>query len=539
MKKRLGKLSGLWMLLNLFSFGLSGQTVFEPYLQKLSSTGITVRWNSEMESIGKIWYGTDIENLSELKTENDSAKFHIVSISSLKANAKYYYTLDGMSSNDELFFVTSPDIGTRDDFRFWVISDFGQTSYAQNEVRIKNVENWKAFNNGSYNADLVLSLGDQTENDELEELQKTFFEPLYPVLKNTPLFTLEGNHDTHDDLVNYRKTFSMPSNGEAGGYPSGSSDYYSFDYGNVHFIMLSTEIDDINKAQLTWLKKDLNNIPSDKIDWLIACLHRPFHSGGYHETDVSSTAQKQRDYWLTELERGGVDLILQGHNAIYERSFLLNNLIGKTTELNESNIINGGNGREDGDGAYIKPSGLIGNKGTVFIEVAPGGDAVSNNAHYSIFPVTYSGKDIEGSLVIDVEGKKKMKVYFLCYEADGNGNSVRDYFTIIKSDSLYTDINEHFLDPDHNSISIFPNPSCDQVNVKYQLENTDQVSIFIHDVAGHKIWEYKDGQKKKGSYSIQWNAKDFAGKSQPAGIYFVTVLTNNFTAREKFLLLGP
>ena len=90
-------------------------------------------------------------------------------------------------------------------------------------------------------SDFILSLGDQSENDTQEELQQTFFDPLSDVLLNSPLFTVEGNHDAHDDLVNYKASFSVPSNAEAGGYPSNSTDFYSFEFENIHIIVLSTE----------------------------------------------------------------------------------------------------------------------------------------------------------------------------------------------------------------------------------------------------------------------------------------------------------
>ena len=35
--------------------------------------------------------------------------------------------------------------------------------------------------------------------------------------------------------------FSFPTAGEAGGVASGTEAYYSFDYGNVHFIVLDSE----------------------------------------------------------------------------------------------------------------------------------------------------------------------------------------------------------------------------------------------------------------------------------------------------------
>ncbi len=427
---------GLLLLGSLLSVVVYSQVSRQPYLQVTTPTSVIVRWNTESSSVGKVSYGLSIDAQSNSAVESDTGTFHKVTLSELAPATRYYYTIDSLGSSEDQYFVTLPLPGNKGKSRIWVISDFGQTSFSQDAVRRQTVDRWKNFNNDSYHADLVLSLGDQSENDIQEELQPLFFDPLSQVLLNSPLYTIQGNHDNYDGLVNYRATFSLPANAEAGGYPSNNQDYYSLDYGNVHIIALSTEIDDIDGAQLSWLRNDLQNINKDKTDWLIALLHRPFHSGGYHPTDISSTAQKQRTYWLKELEKYGVDLILSGHNAIYERSFLLNNLIGKTTDIKNENIIDRGDGKEDGDGPYIKRAGLNNSKGTVFIEVAPGGDAVKNNANYSIFSSIFSGTDKEGSVVVDVDSSNRMDVYFLCNIPDKDGKNVWDYFTILKSDSL-------------------------------------------------------------------------------------------------------
>ena len=123
-------------------------------------------------------------------------------------------------------------------------------------------------------------------------------------------------------------------------------------------------------------------------------------------------------------------MILQGHNHLYERSYLIDNLTGTTEEITEENKIDTTLGREDIAGAYQKKKGKP-HQGTVFIEVAPGGNATNDFTHYEIFPVYYHKENNEGSLVIDVKNNR-MDVKFLCTEPDTDGNHIWDYFTIIK-----------------------------------------------------------------------------------------------------------
>ena len=421
---------GLGLLLFLISLQTSAQVTRQPYLQILTPTSVVICWQSGTGVIGNVYFGTSLSSLTESKIESDYEEiYHEVEISGLTPNTKYYYSVEGASrGSEEQYFITAPGPGGHNPARIWVIADFGQTDSDQNKERLETVAQWKSLNKDNYHADFVLSLGDQTEDDSRYQLQHNYFMQLEKVLINSPLFTAIGNHDNHDGMVNYLSTFALPAKGECGGIPSGTEKYYSFDYSNIHIVVLCTEIDDEEgmKDQVEWLKKDLEN---NMQDWLIASMHRPFHSGGHHRTDTEEDPQYRRNAWLSVLEDRGVDLILQGHNHVYERSFMLDNLLGETTTLTELNVINRGLGREEMDGAYRKKNAP--HKGTVFVEVPGGGVASLDFEPYSIFPIHYNGYEYEGSLVVDVNGNR-MDVKFLCNEVDEKGSHIWDHFTIIK-----------------------------------------------------------------------------------------------------------
>ncbi|MEN8229652.1 MAG: metallophosphoesterase family protein [Bacteroidota bacterium] len=421
-----------WSLfLVLLSIQVSAQVTRQPYLQMMTPTSVRIFWQTDHGAIGNVYYGTTVSTLTENIIESETEEiYHEVEIAGLIPNTKYYYSVDGSrNGTEDQYFITAPRVGNSTPVRMWVISDFGQTNSQQNERRDETVAQWKSFNNNNYHADIVLSLGDQTEDDSRYQLQHNYFNQLEDVFKNSPLFTVIGNHDNHDSVLNYLSTFALPANAEAGGIASGTEKYYAFDYANIHVVVLCTEIsdDEEKNAQIEWLKEDLDH---NKQDWLIVCVHRPFHSGGYHRSDIGQGAQERRTAWLSILEEHGVDLILQGHNHVYERSFLLDNLIGKTTTLTDANVINSGLGREDVDGAYRKKKNTT-HQGTIFVEVPGGGVASESFEHYSIFPVHYNGYEFEGSLVVDVDGNR-MDVKFLCNETDEKGSHIWDYFTIIK-----------------------------------------------------------------------------------------------------------
>ncbi len=428
MKTQIYKLLAIFLFL--FSWQVSAQVTRKPYLQSPTSSGIIVSWQSETGIIGEVNYGPIMSALDGKKLESEYEEiYHEVEITGLLPDTKYFYSVDGSTSGlEDQYFVTNPVIGSKTPVRIWVIADFGQSTSGQNERRLETVEQWKDFNS-DYHANFILSLGDQTEDDSRYQLQHNYFDQLEKVLVNTPLFTVAGNHDNHDSMINYLATFALPSKAEAGGTASGTEKYYSFNYANIHVVVLSTEIEDSlgRKTQVDWLKKDLDN---NKQDWLIVSMHRPFHSGGWHKTDIDEDAQIRRDDWLSILESHGVDLILQGHNHIYERSYLLDNVIGKTSTLKQENILNKGLGREDEDGAYRKKKGAP-HQGSISVEVPGGGVASEHFELYPLFPVHFNGYEYEGSVVVDVKDNR-MDVKFLCNEIDEKGSHIWDYFTIIK-----------------------------------------------------------------------------------------------------------
>jgi predicted phosphodiesterase len=411
------------------------QVIRMPFFQIPTPHSIVARWQTVVEEQGGIYYGKAVHALNKMTKEKSKSTDHELAITGLAPNTKYYYSTDSNIGKDDQYFFTAPEKTTNTPLRIWVISDFGQTNSAQNARRLETVDRWRLFNNNSYHASFVLSLGDQTEDDSLSQIQHNYFDQLGNVLKTSPLYTLIGNHDNHDQMRNYLTTFSLPSEAEVGGVASHTEKYYSFNYGNVHVVMLCTEInedDALYNKQITWLKQDL---AANHQKWLIACMHQPFHSAGYHPTEDNSSAQKRRKDWLTLLEDYGVDVVLQGHNHVYERSFLVDNVIGKTANVSAANLLDTTLGRVDDKGPYRK-QGTLPHRGTIIVSCTGGGVANAVKHYHEklpIFPVSFPGADYEGSLVIDVNNNR-MDVKFLCNEKNEKDSYIWDYFTILKKD---------------------------------------------------------------------------------------------------------
>jgi len=399
-----------------------------PYLQIGAPNSIVVRWRTNIAANSRVRYGLDSANLS-LSIENLSLTTeHVVPLTNLSPNTKYYYsigtTTETLAGGSDFYFITNPLAGAVKKTRVWVLGDAGYGNAAQQRVR-------DAYHNftGSTPTDLFLLLGDNAYNTgKDEEYQAAVFDMHPTMLRQTVLWPTFGNHDagsasspTQSGV--FYDIFTLPANAEAGGVASGTEAYYSFDYANIHFICLNSH--DISRAtdgaMLAWLQQDL---AANTLPWTIAFWHHPPYSKGSHDSDTELELLEMRQNALPILENGGVDLVLSGHSHSYERSFLLDGHYGQAMTLSDSHILNGGSGRVNGGGAYIKAAySPASHQGTVYLVV---GSSSINSGGPLDHPAMYQSLDVLGSVVLDVDSNR-VDVKFL----DDLGG-VRDDFTMLK-----------------------------------------------------------------------------------------------------------
>jgi len=108
-------------------------------------------------------------------------------------------------------------------------------------------------------------------------------------------------------------------------FPTQNQTYYSFTYGNVAFISLdgndlSYEMPAnrgyTDGAQTAWLEKQLASIRTPDIDFVVVY----FHYCAYSTCANNGSEGGIRDEWVPLFDQYGVDLVINGHNHIYERT---------------------------------------------------------------------------------------------------------------------------------------------------------------------------------------------------------------------------
>ncbi len=81
-----------------------------------------------------------------------------------------------------------------------------------------------------------------------------------------------------------------------------------------------------------------------------------------------------------------------------------------------------------------------------------------------------------------------------------------------------------------------PNPFRQGTRIAYDLPARISVRLAIYDAGGRQVKELASGWHKAGRYSLNWDGRDKAGRSCPAGIYFCSLRTEDRTAVRKMLI---
>jgi hypothetical protein len=262
---------------------------------------------------GKLVFPLTIDkkiSLGELKTEIKGSKqdynpvslsgtFSVVKASNTNTDDKF----DDEDDNDDVQYSIQGALEDRGVYSFAFAGDYGcdvTTKETVNAMKKKN-------------PDLVLALGDLSETRDPE----CFFKIFKSLDEKGKLKVALGFHDMNDGddsssrFSQYLSHFNM------------ADSFYSFDYKNIHFVVLNTGLDAVvpygeESQQYEFVKSDLAQASiNDKIDWTIVCGYRPF----FTSPTAHPGQETLRDLYPSLFEKYGVDLVITGHNHNYQRTY--------------------------------------------------------------------------------------------------------------------------------------------------------------------------------------------------------------------------
>ena len=180
-----------------------------------------------------------------------------------------------------------------------VINIVAAGDFGINENSIKTLKNIQ-----SSNPEVILMLGDLGQSTS-----KDWIELSEPMDRNKMYIALgDGDLLERNEYLRYSAI---------------TDDYYSFDYQNIHFLAISTNEEKNNELgilsdviQIDFIKDDLSNAADDpKTDWIVVFLHHPMYTSipNLYSMDLRSLLQPTFDLY-------GVDLVINGHKHVYERT---------------------------------------------------------------------------------------------------------------------------------------------------------------------------------------------------------------------------
>ncbi len=252
----------------------------------------------------------------ESRNDTDARIIHKVTLRNLKPGTVYVYRVGNGTDLVSTQGTFKTDEKQPGQFTFLQITDTqgtGSEDYAVWEHTLDTA--LKAFPDARF----LLHTGDMVDNGQEIGQWDLFTGAVKSELMNLPIEPVVGNHEvinrngTNPDEKNFIDRFNLPV-AVFSSAPAGT--VYSFDYGYAHIAILNTECsgDDLNKEG-DWLKSDMEK--SDK-PWKIVALHRGPYGATYDSAEV-------RNALTPAFDEAGIDLVLQGHDHNYIRTYPMNN----------------------------------------------------------------------------------------------------------------------------------------------------------------------------------------------------------------------
>ncbi len=299
---------------------------------KDNSTSRTIMWQSDSsEPDAIIEYrqeGTDntqnINATDKAFTDDGSTTYiHEATLTGLTPNTKYEYRVGyGADRRSDWYSLETAGASVYD---VLIYPDSQSADYSQWEEIVKS----SALRNPR--TALYIGMGDLVDNGEQSYQWRTWLNSIKPLSANVPLATTLGNHEMYTldwkmrEPYAYLNYFAVPPNGNE----TFNRRYYSYDFGDVHYVVLDTMLyesnhednhdthhPDLYDVQVQWLRQDL---AANTKKWTVVLMHRdPFQYA--FEGPGGSRAVGFDDegvLFMPIFDEFNVDLVLSAHLHSY------------------------------------------------------------------------------------------------------------------------------------------------------------------------------------------------------------------------------
>jgi phosphodiesterase/alkaline phosphatase D-like protein len=278
-------------------------------LEVVEKTGVVADFTSALTFIGS----------TKVATNSIAEHVHKAEAGGLKAGTEYFFRVGDKSLNiwsETGVFETAP--AEKVPFTFIDLTD---TQAKEEDEAILSGQTLAKALATIPDAKFVVHNGDVVENGNAEEEWNWLLGHSQSSLLRTTIVPAAGNHEPSGS--SFYEHFNLQ---QAENSATVSGAYYSYDYSNAHFIVLNTnenssEYANMSVEQVEWLKQDVAKARAAGAEWIILNMHKGPYTTASHATDtdiMGATGLRTKIAPLiAELK---IDLVLQGHDHIYART---------------------------------------------------------------------------------------------------------------------------------------------------------------------------------------------------------------------------
>ncbi len=248
------------------------------------------------------------------QTNTGAVNLHTVNLTGLKPDSIYSYQVgSGEHWSAPRQFRTAPAVAAP--LKFLVMGDSQSLDYGVWRATLR-----KAAADHP-DAAFFVAMGDLVDVGQDYDEWEAWFAAAGGVLETLPVMPLTGNHECYTPQRRFSRPeyftaqFALPQNGP----PDLAGQVYSFEYGDVHLVMLDSQageqarlIPDLLAQQRQWLDADL---AATTKRWKLVFLHRPIYGN-----KPDGIQESLRQAFEPILERYQVDAVFTAHDHVYALS---------------------------------------------------------------------------------------------------------------------------------------------------------------------------------------------------------------------------
>ena len=297
-----------------------------------NSTSRTIMWQSDnSEADAVIEYRLEgaektqtIGATDKAFTDDGSTTYiHEATLTGLTPNTKYEYRVGyGTDRRSDWYRLETAGASV---YNVLIYPDSQSGDYSQWEEIVKN----SALR--TPRTALYISMGDLVDNGEHAYQWRTWLNSIRPLSANVPLATTLGNHEMYTldwkmrEPYAYLNYFAVPPNGNE----IFNRRYYSYDFGDVHYVVLDTMLyesnhednhdthhPDLYDVQVQWLRQDLM---ANTKKWTVVLMHRDPFQYAFDRSDANRAVgfDDEGVLFMPIFDEFNVDLVLSAHLHSY------------------------------------------------------------------------------------------------------------------------------------------------------------------------------------------------------------------------------